>query len=402
MASSVKESATEKTFVFSPQNPITSFLGLRRVSVGQDVLGYGALVIAAMIWGSYSPMVKMLYEIDPVVPGFVLSALYFSVASFSTLGLLAVFPQLDGQDTSSLEDKRTLDFTSEKHPLRNLPLVAGAEIGSYLFLGNSLQVLGLETVPADRAGFLVQLSTIFVPLVDATLKGNLLSIAPRTWAACLIALVGIGIMALDMPATANTLEDAIQASSSVLSGFGTGDLLTIGAAFMYTMCIVRLSSISSNTSPLRLTAAKTTVEMILSCASVAIMVAAAGAGDVGDNAILSFAQSSGNDILHFVDTVSERLNDGTLPIESILKATGATLYCGWIATALLVIVQSYGQRRVQATDANLIYSLQPLFTSLFAFLLLGECMAPVGYVGGSFIAGAIFLVASKPDEAEPQ
>jgi drug/metabolite transporter (DMT)-like permease len=46
------------------------------------------------------------------------------------------------------------------------------------------------------------------------------------------------------------------------------------------------------------------------------------------------------------------------------------------------------------TNANLIYTFQPIFTALFAFLLLGETMGPAGFVGGGVIASAVFLVAS--------
>jgi hypothetical protein len=40
--------------------------------------------------------------------------------------------------------------------------------GTYLFLGNGSQAIGLKTVASDRATFLVQLMTIIVPLVAST------------------------------------------------------------------------------------------------------------------------------------------------------------------------------------------------------------------------------------------
>ena len=35
------------------------------------------------------------------------------------------------------------------------PTLDGFELRSYLFLGNCLQIIGLKTVPADRAAFIV-------------------------------------------------------------------------------------------------------------------------------------------------------------------------------------------------------------------------------------------------------
>ena len=46
------------------------------------------------------------------------------------------------------------------------------------------------------------------------------------------------------------------------------------------------------------------------------------------------------------------------------------------------------------TKANLIYTFQPIFTALFAYLLLGETMGPTGFLGGGIIAMAVYIVAS--------
>ena len=43
----------------------------------------------------------------------------------------------------------------------------------------------------------------------------------------------------------------------------------------------------------------------------------------------------------------------------------------------------------------MIYTFQPIFTALFAWLLLGESMGPVGLVGGGIIGFAVYLAASS-------
>lgn len=426
-SSSYKES-TRRTdsgvlSVFS-DTPIAPYLDAPRFGLSEKNMGFLALFSVPVVWGTYVPVVRVLYESDPPVPGVLFSAAYFAVASLSTLALLIVFPNLDRDDSShgqaahrdalALEQEQSLDdsalstypqkdFWSKLNTL-HLP-IGGIEIGTYLFLGATMQVMGLKTIPADRAGFLVQLSTIFVPLVEGVMKGNPSAISMRTWGACGLALAGIGIMSLDLDhqATSESLEGAIQASTQMAS-FSNGDFLTVGAALMYTMSIIRLSKFSQESSPLRITASKATVEMILAASLVAAAVwsvTTTGAVDAtSTNAIMSFVHDSGNEIVQFSEAVRERWADGTLPLESIFKVGAATLYTGWVATAFLVFAQSYGQQRVKATDANLIYSLQPLFTSFFAFLMLGEVMAPIGYVGGSFIGGAVFMVASKPSEED--
>lgn len=245
-------------------------------------------------------------------------------------------------------------------------------------------------------------STVFVPLVEAIIKGNFLAVSPTTWAACALALTGIGVMGCEEASTAQSLGDMFEASSSMLSGIGSGDLLTVGAAFLYSLSIIRVGSISVTTTPIKLTAAKTTFESIWSFVLLAALVPfATSSGEVvSDNAAVAFLQSQGNELLHYFHTMHERFADSTLPVTSVVKTAMASLYTGVVATAFLVFAQSYGQQRVAASEANVVYSLQPLFTAIFASLILGENMSTVGYVGGALIAGAVCLEASKdaPEE----
>jgi drug/metabolite transporter (DMT)-like permease len=93
------------------------------------------------------------------------------------------------------------------------------------------------------------------------------------------------------------------------------------------------------------------------------------------------------------------LASGNIPTSVLCPAIGATVWTGLITSAYTIYAQAFGQSRrgVTPTDANLVYTLQPLFTALFAFVLLGETMGPAGVLGGSLIGGAVYLVASNED-----
>jgi drug/metabolite transporter (DMT)-like permease len=62
-----------------------------------------------------------------------------------------------------------------------------------------------------------------------------------------------------------------------------------------------------------------------------------------------------------------------VPTSALIPALGATMYvdCGLVTCAYTIYAQSFGHRRVGPTDANLIYTEQPIFTALFAWELLG-------------------------------
>jgi hypothetical protein len=109
------------------------------------------------------------------MPGFIFSAGYYIVAAL-TLGVLSslsaddddrdstVVVDVGGRvDTTNVEETDDqLDFLAKNDAsteindnddiISTITARGGLELGSYLFIGNGLQVVGLQTVPADRAG----------------------------------------------------------------------------------------------------------------------------------------------------------------------------------------------------------------------------------------------------------
>jgi len=130
-----------------------------------------------------------------------------------------------------------------------------------------------------------------------------------------------------------------------------------------------------------LASCKATVEAVLSVSLICLFLALA---DTGLGAAL--------EIQSFVEGV--RVNGGLLS-ESWVEALAAILWTGWATCAYTIYAQSYGQSRVQPTDANLIYTVQPIFTALFAFVLLGETIGSTEFIGGALIATAVYVVASS-------
>ena len=81
----------------------------------------------------------------------------------------------------------------------------------------------------------------------------------------------------------------------------------------------------------------------------------------------------------------------TATLPTLQAITWAALWCGAVTCAYTVWAQSFGQRSVTATDANLIYSSQPIWSTAIAFVFLGETFSPVGGVGALIIMAAIAL-----------
>lgn len=348
------------------------------ISLSDRTKGLAVLLTVPLAWGTYVPVVRYLYEIQPAVPGFVFSACYYAVASLTTLSIVAT------QETRNEKEEASSETTSS-----SFPILGGMELGTYLFLGNCFQVIGLKTVPADRAGFLVQLTTVMVPIAEALFAGNLLAVSARTWFSCLLAFTGICVMNLD-----GLTQGSMASVLAAFQSFTQGDLLILSAAILYTLHVVRLGRYARETTPIKLAASKATVETILSTGLVVALMSVAGSGAAASTGLMSFVQESGAEITSFFSTITKSIAAGAVPQSAVISAVGATLWTGLVTCAYTIFAQSYGQKRVGPTDANLIYSIQPICTALFAFVLLGETMGPAGVVGGAFIGAAVYLVTA--------
>ena len=77
----------------------------------------------------------------------------------------------------------------------------------------------------------------------------------------------------------------------------------------------------------------------------------------------------------------------------------AALWCGTATCGYTMWAQSFGQAAVRPAQANLVYTSQPLFSALFAALLLGETLSTQGLVGATAVVAALVLTVINPEEA---
>lgn len=153
------------------------------------------------------------------------------------------------------------------------------------------------------------------------------------------------------------------------------------------------------TTPLNLAASKASTEAFL---SVLLVI---GLTFIGTTHFPSpeFVSQTGSDVSEYFRTIISVIGEGGLTStgkeSSIGVSIGAILWTGWVTCAYTIFAQSFGQRRVNPTDSNLIYTTQPLFSSLFAFFLLGETLGFYGYVGAALIGTALYLVSFSESDA---
>jgi drug/metabolite transporter (DMT)-like permease len=427
----------------SQSSPLT-ILGL--ASLTESRRGLLVLATVPLAWGTFEPVVRLVYQIQPRIPGLLFGTMYYFVAA-GTLLSLAVRDST--RHNLSIENTTVGDeHIKVKHFLSDLqsillqwPLKGGVELGTYLFIGNALQMLALETVSADRAAFLLQLTTIFVPLLQQTgfyvsatvtqtqtlqlsaktaqtfsdtarhAKHSVVSV--RTWFACMVALVGVGVMSLNKGNQVADFQDIAMRDLKLTSlcaphfandhetlqcavlQWSSGDSLVVAAALLYTFHCLRLEDIAQHTSALKLATCKAITEFFWSAAAVS--------GFIAFNYVdkehqfssdsTSFVEKTAMQIASFVKSFPDLF--ALYPPSVWMSAIAAVLWTGWITVAYTIYAQSYGQSRINPITANLIYTCQPIWTAILAWLLLHEGLSVLGFFGGALIGMAVLLVVTE-------
>ena len=252
---------------------------------------YATLAVVPAVWGTYAPLVRLIYGGAVAPPPLLFNAASFAVSLLSLATARAVRGERGDRDGGG------------KGPV----LRAGAELGLWLFLGSSLQLQGLQSTSSIRAAVLVQTTTVIVPLLESAVKRRLLPLP--VYASCALATLGVVIL--------SSQEVSVHSSLALAQG----DLLVLAAALCYSTHVLRLGSLAADCDPLDLSLAKSLFELLFCLLAIGLSVAAGGGQPFSD----------------FFGVVRAGGWDHLVPL------LGALLWNGAAATALTTWAQSTGQ-----------------------------------------------------------
>lgn len=279
-------------------------------------------------------------------------------------------------------------------------ILAGLECGLWVTLGYVSQAIALSTISAGQCAFICSMTVVFVPVVSAILYGK--PIRPTDILAGAIALSGVAILEgmFDFnailgiaPAVANAdtsfnivsgavASNALASSSAATAaasaaaagpiaslaaslGLRAGDLIALGQPVGFGFAFTRIEHHQSRL--------KHVPNRVLT-------IAAAQCVSVG---LLSMLW-----VLYDYDFSFP--NFGYL-IEPHRIAT--LLWTGIVTTVFAIYLEGTALQKASATDASIAFSSEPVWASMFGYLLLGERLGTNAYVGGTIIMMACLLGA---------
>jgi len=255
---------------------------------------------------------------------------------FTKIGVATIPPQIFVFSRFSLAALIMLVVFFRRLPKLNAGTIyRGGIVGAALGLTNLTFVFGIQGTSISRASILNNLFVLFIPMVtkivwrDRIGRVNLIGIA--------LAVSGITILA-----------------GSGGSGFNRGDLFSTFCAFMIACHIITVSKVIKDDDVYLVTLVQfATVALIAGCSSLLLPLPS-----------FSFTQ----------------------------PAALSILYCAVFPTVFCFTLQNIYQRYVTPTRAGLIYTLDPVWSLIAGFFVLGERLNYLEWIG----CGIIFLAALLP------
>lgn len=215
--------------------------------------------------------------------------------------------------------------------LKKEAFLEGALLGITLFFGHGFQIVGLKYTSASNSAFITSLYVVFTPFIAYFILGDRLR--RKDFLSLGIAIMGLYLI------------------SGASLNFNYGDLLTALCALSFAFQIVLVQKFGEK-----------------------------------DYVSLAFWQILWNFIFSSIYALSvEGFNFPVNPYPWM-----GILYTGILATVVAFTLQVKYQKETKAHKAALIYSAEPIFGHISAFVTIGEVLSGRGYLGALLILGAIW------------
>ncbi|KAJ8908569.1 hypothetical protein NDN08_005274 [Rhodosorus marinus] len=315
-----------------------------------DLKSISILASVPVAWSTYNVAVRLLYSIDhpPPAPLINLGNYLVSLATFQ----IAFLVQFALRKFSSSGQSSEVESSAE-HESTISYYYAGFELGLYLFLGSTIQLEALKLTTASKAAFIVQTTSVLVPTIEAILgRFPFKRILPSV----ILASIGIILFSVDDPKSLGALD---------FSRLNLGDALALFAAVFYSLHVIRLGTLSTKLrKTFDLARAKTISQLCI--ASIYTTLTLTSTGGVGE----------------YLANVT--FND--------LQASALILiWLGVVTTAFPQWAQTRGQMSIPPSVASILYSTQPVWSSITAFVVLSEQFPLKDIVAGVAIISASLL-----------
>lgn len=292
---------------------------------------------------------------------------------------------------------------------------AGLECGVWISLGYASQAMALSTIDSGKCAFICSLTVVFVPVMSSLVYGK--KMKASNIVAALVALAGVGVM------------EGLLDVNTLLMGISPA----VAAETTHTIASSAASMVASSGVDMTHAVATSTVHSAAASGAMAeattgpLASLAKGLG-VNEGDILALGQPIGfGTAFTRIERYQEELKDvpnriltiaaaqcvavgifsflwvlydfnGVIPNMAYMAEPhriAAIVWTGIVTTVVAIYIEGVALQKATATDASLAFSTEPVWASMFGFLLLHETLGSESYVGGAVILLACLIGAAS-------
>jgi drug/metabolite transporter (DMT)-like permease len=278
------------------------------------------LLLTATIWGF--GFVAQRVGMDYVGP-FTFNGFRFALGSLTLVPLLL------------RSNRQWAIITKSLLPLINTRMIilGGGLAGFALFMGATLQQVGLVYTTAGKAGFITGLYVVIVPILGLFWKQRP---GLGTWLGAIFAAAGLYFLSITAQFT-----------------IAFGDFLELAGAFFWAGHVLIIGWLSPRIDPIK----------------------------------LAFFQYAACSFLSLITAVITEV----ITLHGLFLATIPIAYGGLISVGIAYTLQVVAQRYAHPAHAAIILSLEAVFAALGGWLILGETLSARGLLGCSLMLGGMLL-----------
>lgn len=226
-------------------------------------------------------------------------------------------------------------FIKDMLRMNRKTLFLGIGVGALMFASYGLQTVGITMTTISKSAFITGTSVLMVPMFAALFLKRMPDRSSLLGA--FMAFVGLGLMTL----TGGSAEAGASA------GLNLGDFLTLLCAVGFALYILAVGKYTVQVDSVPFA--------IVQLGTVAVF-----------SAVTSFAFE-------------------TPVVPSGGNAWFAILFLAIVCTSMAFIVQNVAQKYTTSTHTALIFSGEPVFAAMFAYVVAGEVLGMNGVIGGGLI-----------------
>ncbi|GAB5464645.1 MAG: DMT family transporter [Candidatus Kapaibacteriales bacterium] len=233
----------------------------------------------------------------------------------------------------------------------------GVILGSIFGVGFALQTYALTLTSISKTAFITALTVVLTPFFYKIVTGK----SPRFWPRIGIVVGFIGLIIFTFPAEEHEGKNILTAAADFILSFNPGDLMAILSCFCWALYITLMDKYTKDKESFSFTISLVSIQFFM------VMIVN----------------------LLFVGIFA--LAGGEVRFEPNTSLYLSLAFNGVLASFAVTLIHTYYQKYTTPVKAALIFSLEPVFAAVIAYIAINELLGPREAFGAAVLMFGVLI-----------